>query len=67
MTPSPRLKDYKVGDTVILKGWPLEKGVSLYIGKINENGYYFLWRSQSHFENGKPWAHAASSYHLVEP
>lgn len=65
MTPRPQLSHSKVGDTVKLQGALADKKTPLFIGRINEDGYYFLWRSQKAFELGNHWDHAAAGSHGV--
>lgn len=64
-SPPTRLRDFQVGDTVKLKGALIETTEPLFIGHIQEDGYYLLWRSKKGFEQGKPWAHMAAGSHAV--
>lgn len=67
MVPTKVLNHFTVGDTVTLKGAMIYKASPLFIGGINEDGYYLLWKSAEHHQAGKPWEHAASGSHQVSP
>lgn len=58
-----RLRDFQVGDTVVLDG-ALATPVPLYIG--GEDGRYrLLWQNKSAALSGKPWDVMASGSHLT--
>ncbi len=60
-----KLREFSVGDTVVLKGAGIEKVSALFIGKMHEE-YFLLYRSKQDFESGKFWEHAASGSHQAE-
>ncbi len=59
-----RIRDFSIGDTVVLKGAGTEKFSALFIGDIKD-GYYYLWRSKERFLDGKFWDHVAAGSHAV--
>jgi uncharacterized protein YbdZ (MbtH family) len=59
----PRLSSFQIGDRIILKGASTDKLPALFIGGINEEGYYLLWKSQKDIADGKKWLHAAAGSH----
>lgn len=63
--PTKRLLNFKEGEFVKLKGALFDKTEPVFIGQIQDDGYYLLWKSQKSFDHGKPWDHLASGSHLV--
>lgn len=63
--PTKRLLNFKEGEFVKLKGALTEKAEPLFIGQIQDDGYYLLWKSKKAFDQGKPWDHLAAGSHLV--
>lgn len=61
----PRISSFEIGDTITLKGAGTEKFPALFIGGINEDGYFLLWKNAEHHQAGKPWEHAAAGSHQV--
>ncbi len=64
-SPIKRLRNFSVEDTVKLKGALFDKTEPLFIGRIQDDGYYQLWKNQKSFDQGKPWDHLAAGSHLV--
>ena len=64
-SPIKRLRNFSVEDTVKLKGALTDKTEPLFIGRIQDDGYYQLWKNQKSFDQGKPWDHLAAESHLV--
>ena len=65
MEPRKRLRNFAAGEMVKLKGALIETTEPLFIGKIQEDGYYLLWRSKKGFDQGNPWLHMAAGSHAV--
>lgn len=64
-SPTTRLRQFCVGETVKLKGALFDKAEPVFIGRIQDDGYYQLWKNQKSFDQGKPWDHLAAGSHLV--
>ena len=60
-----RLRQFRVGETVKLKWALTNKTEPLFIGRIQDDGYYQLWKNQKSFDQGRPWDHLAAGSHLV--
>ena len=65
-SPIKRLRNFSVENTVKLKGALTEKAEPLFIGQIQDDGYYLLWKSKKAFDQGRPWDRMASGSHLVD-
>lgn len=63
--PTKRLLNFKEGEFVKLKGALFDKTEPVFIGRIQDDGYYQLWKNQKSFDQGKPWDHLAAGSHLV--
>lgn len=63
-SPPSRLRDFTVGDRIILKGAAIEKSAALSILEIKD-GYYLCWKDPDQKEH-RLWDHAASGCHLAE-
>jgi hypothetical protein len=59
-----KLRDFTVGDTVVLKG-ALSPDRAFFIGDI-KNGYYLLWENKKARLEDKPWASMALASHEAE-
>lgn len=58
-----RLRDFQVGDTVVLEG-ALATSEPLYIGG-DDGRYRLLWISEAAAKSGKPWDVMAAGSHLA--
>jgi len=61
-TPTPRLRNARIGATVTLHGYRR----SMYIGKRDEDGYSYLWMAQENYDKGQKWMVMAAGSHPVE-
>ena len=51
-----KLRDFEVGDIVMLHGVMQIPDMSVYIGDISEDGSYaLLWKNVNDYINGKKW------------
>ena len=64
MDPTPRLREYAIGDTVTLK-MAASQERPFFIGAIQRDGYYQLWNDHRSYIAGKPWNCLASGCHAV--
>ncbi|MFZ4539825.1 hypothetical protein [Propionivibrio sp.] len=60
-----KLRDFKIGDSVKLKG-AQASAKPLLIGDISREGRYELWLNRESRDAGQPWAHSAAGSHEAD-
>lgn len=59
-----KLSDFTVGDRVTLSGAGCANQ-SLFIGDIDREGYYLLWKNKADRLANEPWVCAAAGSHSI--